>query len=1046
VSATSVTVTIAAVDRTGEVQHGSITIRDVLDEGPNTCDFTVIGTTQEGAFDVSAFEESAFTCDVAVTADSGTFEVSAFEADAFDTTQGAFVAIAPVIDADVRITLGDGTVLFGGQIDTVEEFYEGGRRINRAWHVNCTDYTHLANRRKVRIRYLTQSASDIASDVITRFTTGFTRNAIQPGLPAIAIEFTDETVVGALTRIADRIGGYCYIDYDKDVHLFITESTATPDPITEAAAGSSTARALRAILDARQRRTRVYVEGGGSTAQNAVPAGSTSIPVIDATWYNGSGGIVVSGPQRIPYGGKGIAGGPTALTATAVTTPGNLGRGPYSYKYAFVTSGTEGPLSPVSNIPSPESMTVAAPSTAITVGAAGQSVPAPTTPVTATPTGFVTGPIGVITVQQGIADTPPVGEPPSGRPIGGTTGGNLTPDRSYFYHFGYGTAQGETAFIPGSWSAVALSVTENAATILDVPISGDGRVTRREIYRSIGYGPSYSPISATEYNRLATIANNTTNQYLDTAATASGPNPPTVNTTSIPGPGSLVSGAAYKWKVTYVASPGETTGGTEQNLTLAADVHSAALSNLPISPDPRVTARKIYRTKANGSTYFLEQTIANNTTTTATSTIADSALGAALPTTNTTGTGSLTPYTVYRYRVTFVTATGETTGGPEQAINLDAARTVALSAIPTSGDGRVTARRVYRTLANGSAFFLDTAIADNTTTTLSSSKADGSLGAAMPTTNTTGSGGLTTGALYRYKVTYITAQGETSGSPEASVSLTGDASTAALSTIPVSADARVTARKIYRTQANGSEFLFEQTITNNTATTATSASADTTLGAPLPITNTAVGGGQMSLTGIATGSAGVTARNVYRTIAGGAAYKLLVALGDNTTTTYTDNKADSSLGATSPDEEISELTGIPAGAILYDIKAGDAVNIEVQVDDLTAQAESGIIEHKIVDGRLSISEAQARGQADLLLHAPTLQSFSYQTRDTKTRSGKTIQVSLAIPALTASLKIQDVTITEIDIAKNLPPLYTVQSSSVLFSYEDMLRRTRLFPT
>jgi hypothetical protein len=262
----------------------------------------------------------------------------------------------------------------------------------------------------------------------------------------------------------------------------------------------------------------------------------------------------------------------------------------------------------------------------------------------------------------------------------------------------------------------------------------------------------------------------------------------------------------------------------------------------------------------------------------------------------------------------------------------------------------------------------------------------------------------------------------------------------------VSADARVTARKIYRTQANGSEFLFEQTIANNTATTATSASADATLGAPLPITNTAVGGCQMSLTGIATGGGGVTARNVYRTIAGGAAYKLLVALGDNTTTTYTDNKADSSLGATSPDEEISELTGIPAGAILYDIKAGDAINIEVQVDDLTAQAESGIIEHKIVDGRLSISEAQARGQADLLLHAPTLQSFSYQTRDTKTRSGKTIQVSLAIPALTAALKIQDVTITEIDIARNLPPLYTVQSSSVLFSYEDMLRRTRLFPT
>jgi hypothetical protein len=1033
VSATTVTITIAGVNRTAEVRSGSITIRDVLDEAPNTCSFTVIGTTQEGAFDISAFEESAFNCDVAVTADSGTFEVSAFEDDAFDTTQGAFVAIAPVIDAEVRITLGDGTVLFGGQIDTVEEFYEGGRRTNRAWHVGCTDYTRLANRRKVRIRYALQSASTMAIDVVTRFTDGFTTNAIQSGLPAIAIEFTDETVVGALTRMADRIGGYCYIDYNKDVHLFITESTATPDPITESRAGSSTARALRATLDARQRRTRVYVEGGGSTAQNAVPAGSTSIPVIDATWYNGSGGTVVSGPQRIPYAGKGIAGGPTALTATAVTTPGNLGRGPYSYKYAFVTSGTEGPLSPVSNIPSPESMTVAAPTTAITVAAAGQSVPAPTAPITATPTGGVAGPSGPIsTVVTGMI------MPPSA-PTASAGGGN-----TYFWD-------------PGDQLAVQVTYLTASAETSAGPLSNTATMTTSGAYASSLHlaNLSVSPDSAVTGRRVYIRRNGTwERQYaIDASSTTwdfafpdpfSG-TPPTTNGTAT---GSLTTGTTYRWRVTYRTATGETTGNTEQQLFLTNGAKAAALSNLPISGNPAVTARTIYRTKANGATFYFENTIPNNTSTTATSTIADSALGAAvIPPTNTTGTGSLTTGALYRYRVTYVTATGETTGNPEQTVDLiNGARSVALSNIPTSGDGRVTARRVYRTQANGSAFFLDTTIADNTTTTLTSSKADGSLGAAMPTTNTTGSGGLSTGALYRYRVTYITAQGETSGNPEASVSLTGGASTAALSSIPVSADGRVTARKIYRTQANGSEFLFEQTIANNTATTATSASADATLGAPLPITNTAVGGCQMSLTGITTGGAGVTARNIYRTIAGGAAYKLLVALGDNTTTTYTDNKADSSLGATSPDEEISELTGIPAGAILYDIKAGDAVNIEVQVDDLTAQAESGIIEHKIVDGRLSISEAQARGQADLLLHAPTLQSFSYQTRDTKTRSGKTIQVSLAIPALTAALKIQDVTITEIDIAKNLPPLYTVQSSSVLFSYEDMLRRTRLFPT
>src|SRR4029434_2397336 len=219
------------------------------------------------------------------------------------------------------------------------------------------------------------------------------------------------------------------------------------------------ARALRAMLDARQRRTRVYVEGGGSTAQNAVRAGSTSIPVLDATWYSGSGGVVVSGPQRIPYAGKGIAGGPTALTATAVTTPGNLGRGPYTYKYAFVTSGTEGPLSAVSNTPSPESMMVPPPSAAITVAPAGASVPAPTTPVTTTPTGFVTTPPGVISLAV-LND--PVAAPGSGGVPTAGTGGTL-PIGTYVFAASYGTSTGETQ--AGGLSSVTLTGAQNKISL-----------------------------------------------------------------------------------------------------------------------------------------------------------------------------------------------------------------------------------------------------------------------------------------------------------------------------------------------------------------------------------------------------------------------------------------------------------------------------------------------------------------------------------------------------------------------------------------------------
>ncbi len=58
--------------------------------------------------------------------------------------------------------------------------------------------------------------------------------------------------------------------------------------------------------------------------------------------------------------------------------------------------------------------------------------------------------------------------------------------------------------------------------------------------------------------------------------------------------------------------------------------------------------------------------------------------------------------------------------------------------------------------------------------------------------------------------------------------------------------------------------------------------------------------GKVTLTAIQTGGAGVTARKLYRTAAGGSVYMLLATIADNTTTTYTDNIADASLGAGAP--------------------------------------------------------------------------------------------------------------------------------------------------
>lgn len=71
--------------------------------------------------------------------------------------------------------------------------------------------------------------------------------------------------------------------------------------------------------------------------------------------------------------------------------------------------------------------------------------------------------------------------------------------------------------------------------------------------------------------------------------------------------------------------------------------------------------------------------------------------------------------------------------------------------------------------------------------------------------------------------------------------------------------------------------------------------------------------GKVSVSGIPIGGSLVTARKLYRTIAGGSQYLLLATIADNTTTTYTDNTADSSLGVEAPS---TNTTGDPLLSIL----------------------------------------------------------------------------------------------------------------------------------
>lgn len=99
-----------------------------------------------------------------------------------------------------------------------------------------------------------------------------------------------------------------------------------------------------------------------------------------------------------------------------------------------------------------------------------------------------------------------------------------------------------------------------------------------------------------------------------------------------------VDNGAHRYLCTFVTADGETQAGDISAAVTVADKTvngRVSLTAIPIGGSA-VTARKIYRTAAAGSTYLLLATIADNTTTTYTDDIADASLGAEAPSTNTT--------------------------------------------------------------------------------------------------------------------------------------------------------------------------------------------------------------------------------------------------------------------------------------------------------------------------------------------------------------------------------------------------------------------------
>jgi hypothetical protein len=401
--------------------------------------------------------------------------------------------IVPLAGQSVTIQCGDTDLthqLFGGRIIAVNKTYEAEKPANVIYNCRAIDPTWLLNRRKVMKKYTSQSATAIALDVLSSFTSGVTTVNVAAGLATIdEITFTNEEVTDALTRIVERIGGYWYIDYSGDLHLFLSE-TVTAFPITTAAP-----RGMAGITnneDLSQAATRVIARGGGANVVSDVLVGGATVPVGDISWYAGGGGTVECGPQRITYTGvstietgssTGFVNPPPQQTGFASGSGGSLTSGAtYLVAMTYKTAEGETTIGPTWSV--------------LILGGHGElissTVTVPTDPKITLKTVYVSAANGDATTLRKFTD---IAIASTLVQVTSYTGGNPSPPSTNTAGFGSeGTAAGATTlqvedlsqFPSAGWAAApgdqifsytGRSASTGAGTLTGIPASGAGSLT-----------------------------------------------------------------------------------------------------------------------------------------------------------------------------------------------------------------------------------------------------------------------------------------------------------------------------------------------------------------------------------------------------------------------------------------------------------------------------------------------------------------------------------------------------------------------------------------
>lgn len=156
------------------------------------------------------------------------------------------------------------TRIFAGTIIDVTDRLTNGKL--ESVDCNAKDYTFDLDRKLVTTAYSNKAADFIIKDIIDQFCPNFTYANVAVGAGTVKkITFNYDYPSKAIQKIADLFNWDWYVDYNKDLHFFNSETLTAPYELNEDTNDTFIGESLQIKQDLSQIKNSIFVRGGDQT-------------------------------------------------------------------------------------------------------------------------------------------------------------------------------------------------------------------------------------------------------------------------------------------------------------------------------------------------------------------------------------------------------------------------------------------------------------------------------------------------------------------------------------------------------------------------------------------------------------------------------------------------------------------------------------------------------------------------------------------------------------------------------------------------------------